>query len=49
MASSVKRPLLVYLPDESRKKIDVQADEEGTSASAIARRVLLREYPVKTR
>lgn len=45
--AATKRPLLVYLPAGTRRKINQQANDEGTSASAIARRVLIREFPEK--
>lgn len=42
-----RRPLLVYLPRDTREAIQRQADEEGTSASAIGRRVLVKQFPPK--
>lgn len=40
-----RQPLLVYLPAKVRDQIQRQADLEGTSASAIGRKVLMREFP----
>lgn len=35
-----KKPLLVYLDDEDRTKLELLATEEATSASPVARRIL---------
>lgn len=39
--------LIVYLPRETRERIQRIADEEGISASAVARRVLVPAFKTK--
>lgn len=39
--------LIVYLPSEVREAIQKRADAEDTSASAVARRVLMMAFQAK--